>query len=305
MVKPKAKIEVWDVLRKTSFWPMISPIYHSKVQENHFTKNERDLEIILQYYDVEKRKLFFGDKEMEIMGEDIERIFGLPNSGEVINNVGRNMDNDKRKPSAIFDVKMIKDTVDKQVLLKRLEAEVDKEEKGDARIIAALILMLLFTTCFFSKSTVSITWDLINACEDIERINQYNWPKMILEFLFDELMRHEKKKPKVLSGCLILIYYWFLENTQVKHKITRKERSTPTYLRWSIRELFTTESLKDNPDIAVVSKDKNFKKRRKVYWGQYEGLLGAVGGSTGGSRGFYWGQWAGLLGEVGGVLGAV
>lgn len=50
----------------------------------------------------------------------------------------------------------------------------------------------------------------------------------------------------------------------MKHKITGKERSTPTYLRWSIRELFTTESLKDNPDIAVVSKDKNFKKRRKV-----------------------------------------
>ncbi|XP_004304377.1 PREDICTED: uncharacterized protein LOC101294578 [Fragaria vesca subsp. vesca] len=68
MVKSKAKIEVWDVLRKISFWPMISPIYHSKVQENHFTKNERDLEIILQYYDVEKRKFFFGNKEMEIMG---------------------------------------------------------------------------------------------------------------------------------------------------------------------------------------------------------------------------------------------
>ncbi|KAL6145310.1 hypothetical protein ACLB2K_055998 [Fragaria x ananassa] len=108
----------------------------------------------------------------------------------MINNVGRNMDKDKRKPSAIFDVKMIKDTVDKHVLLKRLEAEVDKEEKGDARIIAALILALLFTTCFFSKSTV-------------------------------------------------------------KHKIIGNERSTPTYLRWSIRELFTTESLKDNPDIIV------------------------------------------------------
>ena len=75
MVKPKAKIEVWDVIRKTSFWPMISPIYHSKVQENHFTKHERDLEIILQYYDVEKRKFFFGDKEMEIMGEDREDIW--------------------------------------------------------------------------------------------------------------------------------------------------------------------------------------------------------------------------------------
>ena len=66
------------------FRPMISLIYHSKVQENHFTKHERDLEIILQYYDVEKRKFFFEDKEMEIMVEDIERIFGLPNSGEVI-----------------------------------------------------------------------------------------------------------------------------------------------------------------------------------------------------------------------------
>ena len=84
---------------------MISPIYHSKVQENHFTKNERDLEIILQYYDVEKRKFFFEDKEMEIMVEDIERIFGLPNSGEVIKkNVGRNMNKDKRKSSTIFDV---------------------------------------------------------------------------------------------------------------------------------------------------------------------------------------------------------
>ncbi|KAL6220305.1 hypothetical protein ACLB2K_008061 [Fragaria x ananassa] len=215
MVKPKAKIEVWDVLRKNSFWPMISSIYHSKVQENHFTKHERDLEIILQYYDVEKRKFFFGDKEMEIMMEDIERIFGLPNSGEVIKkNVGRNMDKDKRKLSAIFDVKIIKDTADKQVLLKRLEAEVDKEEKGDVRIIAALIIMVLFTTCFFSKSTVSITWDLINACEDIERINRYNWPKMNLEFLLNGFMRHEKEKPEVLSGCLILIYYWFVENTQ-------------------------------------------------------------------------------------------
>ncbi|KAL6210367.1 hypothetical protein ACLB2K_015600 [Fragaria x ananassa] len=166
------------------------------------------------------------------------------------------MDNDKRKPSAIFDVKMIKDTIDKQILLKRLEAEVDKEEKGDARIIAALIIMVLFTTCFFSKSTVSITWDLINACEDIERINRYNWPKMILEFLLDGLMRHAKKKPKVLNGCLLLIY--------VKHKITGKERSTPTFLRWSIRELFTTESLKDNPDIAVVPQKSQEKPQEKV-----------------------------------------
>ncbi|KAL6228563.1 hypothetical protein ACLB2K_002511 [Fragaria x ananassa] len=57
------------------FLAMISPIYHSKVQENHFTKNERDLKIILQYYDVEKRKFFFGDKEMEVMGEDREDIW--------------------------------------------------------------------------------------------------------------------------------------------------------------------------------------------------------------------------------------
>ncbi|KAK9951619.1 hypothetical protein M0R45_007057 [Rubus argutus] len=72
----------------------------------------------------------------------------------------------------------------------------------------------------------------------------------MLCFLGEGLKKHDKEKPVTLSVCLILILYWFLENTKAKMCIEGRETATPTFTKWSIQRIFDIEKFKFIPNIA-------------------------------------------------------
>ncbi|XP_040374679.1 uncharacterized protein LOC121052846 [Rosa chinensis] len=226
---------------------MIRPFYEKKLTETQLHKHEADLEIILKYFDVKKAKFVFGETEMEITLQDINELFDLPTTG-IEWDLSKKVLKEERKASSIFDVNMRKETVIKPDLENKLSKELGKKKNADPKIIAALLIMYLFNAFFFSRTSTTLTWDLINACEDIDNINSFNWAKMVLDFLLDGLQRYRKDHPTTLSGCIILIYYWFLEKTKIRNWIPGMEDEKPRFVRWSIKELFNLQKLHQNPD---------------------------------------------------------
>ena len=81
-----------------------------------------------------------------------------------------------------------KDNIKRPQLEIELSAELNKPEKNqDAEKIASLILMYLLAVFFFSRSGTHLDWELIIICENLEEINKYNWSKMVLDFLKDDI----------------------------------------------------------------------------------------------------------------------
>ncbi|KAM5569033.1 hypothetical protein ABKV19_016519 [Rosa sericea] len=251
--KSRIPAATWEILRHTVFWGMIEPFLEQKLTENQLHKHEADLEIIMRYFDKKKNKFTFGEKEMEITVQDVKALFDLPTDG-IYMELNKKLSKEERKESAIFDTNVKKDSVLKTEVEKKLVKELTKEKKEknpkkqqDPKKIASLIIMYLFAAFFFSRTATNITWDLISVCEDIDNINKFNWSRMIIDFLLDGIQKYQKNKPTTLSGCLLLIYYWFLEKTKIKNWIPGKETETPRFVRWSIKEIFNLQEVYKNP----------------------------------------------------------
>ncbi|XP_061989544.1 uncharacterized protein LOC133708104 isoform X2 [Rosa rugosa] len=251
--KSRIPAATWEILRHTVFWGMIEPFLERKLTENQLHKHEADLEIIMRYFDKKKNKFIFGEKEMEITVQDVKTLFDLPTEG-IYMELNKKLSKEERKESAIFDTNVKKDSVLKTEVEKKLVKELTKEKKEkdlkkqqDPKKIASLIIMYLFAAFFFSRTATNITWDLISVCEDIDNINKFNWSRMIIDFLLDGIQKYQKDKPTTLSGCLLLIYYWFLEKTKIKNWIPGKETETPRFVRWSIKEIFNLQEVYKNP----------------------------------------------------------
>ncbi|XP_040362099.1 uncharacterized protein LOC121049348 [Rosa chinensis] len=201
---------------------MIRPFYEKKLTETQLHKHEADLEIILKYFDVKKAKFVFGETEMEITLQDINELFDLPTTG-IEWDLSKKVLKEERKASSIFDVNMRKETVIKPDLENKLSKELGKKKNADPKIIAALLIMYLFNAFFFSRTSTTLTWDLINACEDIDNINSFNWAKMVLDFLLDGLQSTGSwRRPRSETG----FQEWRMRNRDLfpKRAKTRKRR---------------------------------------------------------------------------------
>jgi hypothetical protein len=70
---------------------------------------------------------------------------------------------------------------------------------------AVLILVSFFTSFLFPNTASTLTWDLANACSDLESLNKYNWAAAVLEFLEAGLNKVEANKLVSIQGCLMVI----------------------------------------------------------------------------------------------------
>ncbi|KAK9932268.1 hypothetical protein M0R45_019514 [Rubus argutus] len=131
-----------------------------------------------------------------------------------------------------------------------ISQEMKNKEKRDPEHVASLLIISLFTSFLFSNSASTITWDLINIACNVYELKKFNWSAVVLCFLEEGLKKHDKEKPVTLSGCLILILYWFLENTKAKRCIQGREADSPTFTRWLIQKIFDLETFKHIPNIA-------------------------------------------------------
>ena len=51
--------------------------------------------------------------------------------------------------------------------------------------------------------------------------------------------------------------YWFLDNTKAKRYIAGREGAEPTFIKWSIQNIFDWETYKSNPRLAEVIRNKH------------------------------------------------
>ncbi|XP_062021038.1 uncharacterized protein LOC133737517 [Rosa rugosa] len=240
-----------EILKGTDFGEMMEPFWQDKITEIQLHKHEADLEILMRHFDRTDNKWKFGDVVMEITEEDITTLFHLPAEGEVFN-VNRRVVREEMEDSPIFGSPLKTHAVLRTKVESNLVTELTKLAKEkDARKIAVLMITYLFSTFFFTRTGAQITWDMVAVCERIENINMYNWPRLILNFLMEGLQKYRRNSPSVLNGCLLLIYYWFLEKTRAKTWILGKQNETPRFIRWSIKEIFSLEQLYRNENLAV------------------------------------------------------
>ncbi|XP_024199757.1 uncharacterized protein LOC112202939 [Rosa chinensis] len=205
----------------------------------------------MRHFDITDNKWKFGDVVMEISKEDVTALFHLPAEREVFN-VNRRVVREEMEDSPIFGSPLKKQAVLRTKVESKLVTELTKPAKEkDARKIAVLMITYLFSTFFFTRTGAQITWDMVAVCERIENINMYNWPRLILNFLMEGLQKYRRNSPSVLNGCLLLIYYWFLEKTKAKTWIPGKQNETPRFIRWSIKEIFSLEQMYMNENLAV------------------------------------------------------
>ncbi|KAK9921881.1 hypothetical protein M0R45_030375 [Rubus argutus] len=128
--------------------------------------------------------------------------------------------------------------------------ELKNNNEANPAHVASLLIMSLFVSFLFSNSASKITWDLVNVTCKVKDISSYNWSLIVIQFLEKGLTKHKKDKPVTLSGCLLLILYWFLDNTKAKRCIAGRERAKPTFTKWSIQNIFDWQTYKSNPRLA-------------------------------------------------------
>jgi hypothetical protein len=194
-------------LKKTPFWNMMKLFLEDKMTCEHVTKKDTEVTILLQHYNKELKAFQFGNRTEKITIEDVSRILGLPNEGEpfLFNK------KEKRKDSRVLKkyFKLYDDAITKRVADKSFEDEVEKSKMkkkvkfpGDA---AVLLLISFFTSFLFPNTASTLTWDLANACSDLESLNNYNWAAAVLEFLEAGLNKVEANKLVSIQGCLMVI----------------------------------------------------------------------------------------------------
>ncbi|KAK9950541.1 hypothetical protein M0R45_006027 [Rubus argutus] len=131
--------------------------------------------------------------------------------------------------------------------------ELKNNSEANPAHVASLLIMSLFFSFLFSNSASKFTWDLVNVACKVKDISYYNWSFIVIQFLEKGLTKHKKDKPVTLSDCLLLILYWFLDNTKAKRCIAGREHAEPTFTKWSIQNIFDWQTYKSNPRLAETS----------------------------------------------------
>lgn len=100
----------------------------------------------------------------------------------------------------------IENTLDKVAnkLCKGKQA-LDKNNKD----VVQLIFLMMFITLLFPNIGMTILWDLIKHCQDLNKIGKYGWAKAIENFMTKSFKALKRKKneqgSRAMGGCALLI----------------------------------------------------------------------------------------------------
>lgn len=200
-------LETREELKKTPFWKVIQLFVEDKLTFDHITKKDTELTIMLQLYNKQLKAFQFGQRIEKITVDDVSRILGLPKDGKkfVFNK------NEKRRDCNVLRQNFghCGDSITKKVADSSLVIEVEKANPKKTtyndKDAAVLILISFFTSFLFPNTASTLTWDLANACSDLESLNKYNWAAAVLEFLEAGLNKVEANKLVSIQGCLLVI----------------------------------------------------------------------------------------------------
>ena len=245
--------QTWEILNGTAFGSMMQCFRNSKVRESDCKKTEIDFEIIMRHFDKDRMLWVFGNLNLDLTPEFLTVLFHLPTTGQKIVPVTRIED---RKEQAAHLFPNCRETIgpSRTNIKELLSAELRNNKGVDPKRVASALLMYLFSTFFFSRTGINLTWDLVNICLDIEEVKKYDWATSIVDFLLSGLKKYNKDKPSVLNGCTLLVQYWFMESTKLV--VPRSDAglvNSPHFVVWNVRDMFNMKTLDTNPNYLEVN----------------------------------------------------
>ncbi|KAL5721063.1 hypothetical protein ACHQM5_013669 [Ranunculus cassubicifolius] len=144
----------------------------------------------------------------------------------------------------------------KKAIVNAIKRTVVLNGKTDQEDFVRLVILYMSATIFFPNSLGSIGWSFIQHIEDLNKMNKISWPTVIHEYLMTQVRKHHKN-PTHVSGCVILVLYWFCEHVDIISPFESSESKYPRILRWSLHDLakkMATQSLEELPDDKVWKK---------------------------------------------------
>lgn len=244
--------ESWALLKNTCFWDFIEVFKDKVLKEKEVLRYAMDFENIMKYYETDG-VFNFGGTTLKLTPKHVSDLFSLPLSGKKFLPGEVKETKEKARLQTVFRLGEA-DVVgpSKKQLFDKMEDELKKSEK-DHRLIASIVLMYMFSSVFFPRTSSNITWDVVLLALDLDNINRYNWPKSIFRFLVKGLNAHSKTKYSYIAGCTILVQYFFIEETNYRSlKNDANLFSRPRFCRIDTTFMFDKKELCANPSLLVV-----------------------------------------------------
>lgn len=107
--------------------------------------------------------------------------------------------------------------------------------------VVRLILLILFSTFLLPNSGMTISWDLVNNYQDLDKIGEYGWGKAIENYLTKSIKALKGKKNEqgshAMGGCAVLILFWFCEKTKLISPISGRESEDIGMSKWCLQTM--------------------------------------------------------------------
>ena len=203
--------ERMKLLESTPFGKLIAAFNNGRIEEKHVKKSDVALTTLLQAYDVKTSRFIFCGKRLRISPKDVCQVLGLPEKGEMPPRLGKGAYRSKFIDDYFAGLDRIKKTSIEDALdittdqICKGKKAVDKNNKDVVR----LILLMLFATLLFPNAGMTISWDLVKNCEDLDKIGEYGWGTAVENFLTKSIKALKGKKNErgshAMGGCAVLI----------------------------------------------------------------------------------------------------
>lgn len=184
-------------LMDTPFWQLIKACRDGKINSSEHHTSHQIINTFLACYDSLRETFTIRGKKRRITDSDISHILSLPAEGEKVEKVRIK----NKKSESLGLVQKYFKTVER-VSCSDVERAI--ESAKDYKLwkdVAALVITQLMISILFLNTSQSLNWRLLEYCDDIPKLKEYNWAAAVTESLKKSLQETNAYR----GGCPILV----------------------------------------------------------------------------------------------------
>ncbi|XP_012842539.1 PREDICTED: uncharacterized protein LOC105962762 [Erythranthe guttata] len=121
---------------------------------------------------------------------------------------------------------------------------IDSRDDEDVEDVVRIIILHVLTSCFFVTSGDQVSWWMVQLCDELYKLSDYNWAGYIVEFLMKYVQETE---PSLVRGCTTLLLFWMCERINIIEPIIAD--AFPRFQKWNLKTLGTALEYKAIRDI--------------------------------------------------------
>ncbi|KAL7126126.1 hypothetical protein ABFS83_14G164900 [Erythranthe nasuta] len=230
----------YKCLKRTPFYRLILPFAKHEISISQVTGTQIGTVLILKTYNKEDRVFKIGGRELNVTEEDCNLIFGIK-SGEKIISIRRT-----NKPEFGLTNRKFRDVekIRLGMLKPKMLEYIDSRDDEDVEDVVRIIILHVLTSCFFATSGDQVSWWMVQLCDELYKLSDYNWAGYIVDFLIKYV---QKTEPSLVRGCTTLLLYWMCERINIIEPIIAD--AFPRFQKWNLKTLGTALEHKAIRDI--------------------------------------------------------